>query len=169
MLNGLNSCLHTIVLLLNLEFSLKYLSLYIMNGCYMWFMWSEDLRNLNPRHEFIYVYVECCCLWCWWYWDEMMMLLLMIMKWDDVDVDDDIEMKWLLMRVMTLRWDDINVDYDIEMRWCWCWWWHCDEMMLVLTMSLRWMHVMYVHRWCSDLSKYPWRGKGILFKNYKCP
>ena len=40
----------------------------------------------------------------------MLMFMIMLM-WDDVDIDDDIEM----------RWDDVVDDSDIEMRWCWWW------------------------------------------------
>ena len=39
-----------------------------------------------------------CCYW-WLCWYEIMLLLL----------------------IMSLRWDDIDVENDIEMRYCWCW------------------------------------------------
>ena len=35
-----------------------------------------------------------------------------------VDVDDDIEMRWLLMLMKILRWDDIDVDDIIMMDVC---------------------------------------------------
>ena len=42
-----------------------------------------------------------------------------------------------------------DVDDDIEMRWMLMWWWHWDEMMLILMMILRWddVHVMMTLRW----------------------
>ena len=83
----------------------------------------------------------------------------------------------LLLMIM-LIWDDVIVDNAIEMKWCWCWEWHWDEMMLRMTLrwdnvdvdnALRWdvdvenvimmMYVVYVHGGCSDLVGYPWRGK----------
>jgi len=35
-------------------------------------------------------------------------MLKIILIWDDVDVDEDIEMNW------------IDVNNDIEIKWCWC-------------------------------------------------
>ena len=68
---------------------------------------------------------------------------------------------WLLMMLMLmiiLIWDDINVDDNVDMRWCgcWCWWEYWYKMMLMLIMTLRWndvdvddvimmMYVVYVH------------------------
>jgi len=46
----------------------------------MWFMMSDDMGNMNPRHEFICIYVECDCLWCWLYRDEIMLMLIMILR-----------------------------------------------------------------------------------------
>ena len=40
--------------------------------------------------------------------------------------------------MIMLIWDDVDVENDIEMRWCWCWEWHWDETMLMLIMTLRW-------------------------------
>ena len=40
----------------------------------------------------------------------------------------------MLMLIMSLRWDDVEVDNVIEMRWCWCWEWYWDEMLMVLKM-----------------------------------
>ena len=37
-------------------------------------------------------------------------------------------------------------------------------MMLMLTMSLRWMCVVYVHGGCNDPVGHPWRGKEIGLK-----
>jgi len=130
---GIRVFLNTIVLFFNLEFSLKYQSHDIMDCCCIRFMLSEDLENVNPRHEFICMYVESDCLWCWWRcWDEMILMLMM-----------------MLMLIMILRCDDANVDNDIEMRWCcccWCWWCHCD--------------VCCICTWgCSDHVGYPWREK----------
>ena len=62
----------------------------------------------------------------------------------------------MLMLIMSSRWDDVDVKNDIEMRWCWCWLWNWDEMMLMLIMTLRWyvvdvdnvivmMYAVYVH------------------------
>ena len=35
-----------------------------------------------------------CWYWCWEYhWDEMVLMLMMILRWDDVDDDNDIEMR----------------------------------------------------------------------------
>jgi len=32
--------------------------------------------------------------WCWeWYWDEKMLMLRMTLRWDNVKVDNDIEIK----------------------------------------------------------------------------
>ena len=64
--------------------------------------------------------------------------------------------KMLLLMIMSLRWDEVDVKNDIEMRWYWCWEWHRDEMMLMLIMTLRWnvvdvenvivmMYDVYVH------------------------
>jgi len=83
--------LNTIVLIFNLEFSIKYQSHDIMDCCCMRFMLPEDLGNVNPMHEFICMYVECDWLWCW---DEMILMLMIMLTWDDVDVDNDIEMRW---------------------------------------------------------------------------
>ena len=106
--------LNTIFLLFNLEFSLKYHSRDIMDGFCIRFVLSDDLGNVNSRHEFISVYVECDCLSCWWwYWYEMMLMMI-------------------------LRWDDVDVDNDIEMRWCWCWWCHCDDVCCVCTWGVQW-------------------------------
>ena len=40
----------------------------------------------------------------------------------------------MLMLRMILRWDDIDVENDIEMRHCGCWYWHWDEMLMMLKM-----------------------------------
>ena len=88
----------------------------------------------------ICIYVECDFKWCWWYWNEMMLMLMLM---------------------MILRWNDVGVDDDIEMRWCWCWWCHWDKKLLMLMMSLWWMYVVYVHGGYSDHVRYPWRGKRI--------
>jgi len=99
--------------------------------------------------------------------DMRMMLLLMIMLH---------EVMPLLM--IMLIWDDVIVDNAIEMKWCWCWEWHWDEMMLRMTLrwdnvdvdnALRWdvdvenvimmMYVVYVHGGCNDHDGYPWWGK----------
>ena len=63
--------MNTIVLLFNLEFSLKHQSHDIMDSCYMRFMLPEDLGNVNPMHEFI------------------------LYMWNVIayDVDDDVEMR----------------------------------------------------------------------------
>jgi len=38
-----------------------------------------------------------------------------------------------MMLRMTLRWDNVDVDNDIEMRCCWCWKYHCDDVCCVCT------------------------------------
>jgi len=58
----------------------------------------------------------------------------MSLRWDDVDVENDIEM--ILLLIMTLRWDVVGVENAIMM-----------------------MHVVYVHGGCSDHDGYPWWGK----------
>ena len=88
-----------------------------------------------------------CCYW-WLCWFEMMYLLL----------------------IMSLRWDDVGVENDIELRWYWCWEWHWDEMLI---MKLRWdvvnvenfiviMCDVYVHGGCSDHVRYPWWGNRVV-------
>ena len=57
-----------------------------------------------------------------------------ILIWDDVVIDDYVT----VALIMSLRWDDVDVENDIEMRWYWCREWHWDEMMLMLIMTLRW-------------------------------
>ena len=64
----------------------------------------------------------------------MMLMLRISLRWDDVDVDDDIEM--MLMILMILRWDDVDVDDVIVM-----------------------MYVVYVHGGCNDQVGCPWWGK----------
>ena len=76
----------------------------------------------------------------------------------------------MLLLVIMLRWDDVDVENDIEMKWYWCWEWHRDEMMWIMIMTLRWWVVdvenvivmmcdVYVHGGCSDHDGYPWWGK----------
>ena len=60
--------LNTIMLLFNLDFSLKYQSHDILDCCCMRFMLPEDLANVDPRHEFIWNVIA-------------------------YDVDDDVEMR----------------------------------------------------------------------------
>ena len=50
-----------IIVLLNLEFSLKYHSRGNMDCYCMIFVLSKDLGNVNLRHEFVYIYIyeEC--------------------------------------------------------------------------------------------------------------
>jgi len=42
---------------------------------------------------------------------DMRMMLLLMMMWHEM----------ILMSVMSLRWYDVDVENDIEMRWWWCW------------------------------------------------
>ena len=60
---------------------------------------SEDLGNVNPKHE-IYMYM------C----GRRLLMMLMTLRWDCVVM-------------IILIWDDVDVDgYDnIDMRWCCCW------------------------------------------------
>jgi len=56
----------------------------------------------------------------------------------------------MLMLIISLRWDDVDVNNVIDMWWCWCWEWHWDEMILILKMTLRWdvVDVENVIWWC---------------------
>jgi len=54
----------------------------------------------------------------------------MSLRWNDVDVENDIEM--MLMLIMTLRWDVVDVENVIVI-----------------------MYVVYVHRGCSDHDGHP--------------
>ena len=138
--------MYTIVLLFNLEFFLKYQSRGIMNHYYMWFMLSEDLGNMNPRHEFICIYmcgggggnaiacdaddIEMKWCWYWWcHWDGCVYMYICGM--------------WLFMMLMTLRWDDVDIDDVIEM-----------DVSCVCTLGVQWP--------CLDIL-----GEGNWFKNYK--
>jgi len=78
---------------------------------------------------------------------------------------------------------DVDIYDNIDMRWCYYWWmliwhdvvvvvvdnvieWHGEEMMLMVIMTLRWdvvdvenvivmMYVVYVHGGCKDHDGYP--------------
>ena len=39
---------------------------------------------------------------------------------------------------MMMIWDDVDVYDNVDVRWCRYWWWYWDEMMLMLRISLRW-------------------------------
>jgi len=88
--------------------------------CMSWYvcMWNMIAYDVDDG-------IEMRWCWCWWlHWDEMMLMLMMILRWDDIDVNDDIEM------------NDVGVDDDIEIGWCWCWWCRWDECMLCMYMGL---------------------------------
>ena len=66
--------------------------------------------------------------------------------------------------------DDVNIDDNVDMRWCscWCWWKHWDEMMLTLARTLIWddvdvhdvivmMYVVYVHGGAVTMMDIPGR------------
>jgi len=64
----------------------------------------------------------------------------------------------MLTLMMILRWDNVNVGDNVNMRWCW--WWYWDETMLILIMTLEWddvdvddvivmMYVVYTHEGCA--------------------
>ena len=57
---------------------------------------------------------------------------------DDVGVYDNIDELMLLLMIM-LIWDNVDVENDIEMGWCWEW--HWDEMILMSRITLRWNDV----------------------------
>jgi len=106
-----------------------------MDGCCKRFVLPEDLGNVNPGHEFISMYMECDFLSCWWwYWYEMMLMLMMILRWDDVEVDNDIEMRW-------------------------CWWCHCDDVCCVCTYGVQWPRWISLEgeTECLTSFKHPWR------------
>ena len=62
-------------------------------------------------------------------WYEMMFVFMIILIWDNVVIDDYVD----VLLIMSLRWDDVDVENDTEIRWYWCWEWHLDEMMLIMT------------------------------------
>ena len=95
-MNGLKSYFIYFSSSLQFRIFLKYKSCYITNCYYIWFMLSEGLGNVNLIHELTCIYM----------WNETV-----------CDVDDDIEMGWLLVLMMILGWDD-------------CWWWYWDEMIV---------------------------------------
>ena len=50
---------------------------------------SEVLGSVNPRHElYMYAYVECDLLMMW--------MFMIILIGNEVDVDNDIEMRWCI-------------------------------------------------------------------------
>ena len=52
--------------------------------CYcMRLVLSEDLGNVNPKHENLYVYM----------WNAITDDMLMTLRWNDVDVNDNINMR----------------------------------------------------------------------------
>jgi len=68
----------------------------------MWFMLSEDLGNVNPKHEFI-------CIYMW----NVIACVLVTLRWDDVDLM--MPLRWMSLYVYT--WNVIACDVDdIEMR-----------------------------------------------------
>ena len=65
-------------------------------------IWDDVVIDDNNWWDNVGIYDNIDMRWYyyWWqYWYEMMLLLLII----------------------SLRWDDVVVDNDIEMRCCWCW------------------------------------------------
>jgi len=71
------------------------------------------------------------CWYLWWYWFEMTLLMK-----NHVNMSlcyywwlCEYEMRLLLLLIMLLRWDDVYVENDIEME---CWWcWKCIEMCML--------------------------------------
>ena len=61
---------------------------------------------------------------------------------NDAVIEDDIDNNWyetMLVFMIILIWDDVVIDDYVDMRWC-CYWWLCwyEMMLLLMIMSLRW-------------------------------
>ena len=77
-------------------------------------------------------------------WYEVRLMFMMILIWNDVVIDDYVNMSWCYYWLFMLIWDDVVVvDNVIEMRWCWCWEWYWDEMLMMLKIHCD--DVVYVH------------------------
>ena len=51
-------------------------------------------------------------------WYETLLVFMIILIWDDVVIDDYVDEMILLLLIMSLRWYDVDVENDVEMRWC---------------------------------------------------
>ena len=94
---------------------------------YMWNAIACDVDDIEMRWWWC----------CWWYWNEMMLMLMKTLGWNNCWCGWWHWDEMILMLMITLRWDDVDVDVDddIEMRWCWCWQCHWDECMLFMYMQ----------------------------------
>ena len=75
---------------------------------------------------------------------------MIILMWDDVVIDDYVNMSWwlmmLLLLLMSLRWDDVEVDNDVD----------------DVKKALWWCYVVYVHGGAVSLLDIPSGGNRVV-------
>ena len=129
---------------------------------YMWNAIACDVDDIEMRWWWC----------CWWYWNEMMLMLMKTLGWNNCWCGWWHWDEMILMLMITLRWDDVDVDVDddIEMRWCWCWQCHWDECMLCMCIggAVTCLSIPGEGKgFCLKIISVPRKGRGLFnFFNY---